>query len=280
MTERVLEKLRPDIQSMIDQLKEELLSEIKPISEKIEAFTEKLEKIEETACKAMELAETNAKEIQDLKERFDEVQNQNIELQARNKKLLEERIKDVERNVEDRTNRSLRKTLVIKGVDEIANETWSQTEEILVRLIADHVEGYDLERAKHSVERAHRSAPTDNPDKQGKRDIFAAFYDWKDSEFYKSEFIRANKADPQLKVYVEQKYGALTTARRSKALQVRKTLKAEKKITSAYVAFPAKLMTKTTHDRKEKYHIHEDFSNHEIDFKAWKKKKSAVRPSR
>ena len=277
MTDRVLHKLRTELQSMIDKLKEELLLEIKPISENLEAFTEKLNIVKETACQALELAETNAREIQVIKDRLEEVQAQNVELQTRNKSLLEERIKDVERNVEDRTNRGLRKTLVIKGVQEVENETWSQTEELLAGVIADHVKGYDLERAKRSIERAHRSAPSSNPNKQGQRDIYAKFYDWKDSEFFKFQFIKANKANSKLKTYFEQKYGALTTARRGKALEVRKSLKAENKITSAYVAFPAKLMTKTTNSKSEKYHCHHDFSHIEIDLKARRMMKTAVK---
>ena len=44
------------------------------------------------------------------------------------------------------------------------------------------------------------------------------------------------------RVHIEQKYGPLTSWHRNKALAVRKSLKAENKITKAYVAYPAKLM--------------------------------------
>ena len=273
MSERTLEKIRPELQTMLDTLKEELITLIKPLTDNFAAFTSKFEQLEDTAIKALKLAEDNANDILTLKDYVDELQKQNAELQERNKTLIEDRVKIVERNVEDRTNRSLRKTLVIKGIPQVQNETWSQSEELLAGFIAEHVEGYDIERAKGSIERAHRSPPTNNPAKKDKLDIYAAFYDWKDTEFIKLQIIKANRADPTLKTYCEQKYGALTTERRGKALELRKTLIAQKKCTSAYVAFPAKLMIKTTMDKKEKYHVHKDFSDTEIDFNAWRKRK-------
>ena len=190
MSERTLDKIRPELQAMLDNLKDELVALIKPITDNIAAFTKTIEQIGDTASKALELAEANANEILALKDHVNELHQQNLDLQERNKKLMVDRVKVVERNLEDRTNRSLRKTLVIKGIPEVENETWAQ------------------------IERAHRSAPSNHPDKKGKRDLYAAFYDWKDSEQIKFQIIKANREDPDLKTYFEQKYGAITTARR------------------------------------------------------------------
>ena len=77
----------------------------------------------------------------------------------------------------------------------------------------------------------------------------------------------ANKTNHGLNVYFEHKFGGLTTSRRNLALAARKQLKADNKITSGYVAFPARLMIKTSTNRNEKYHLHKDFSNEEIVFK-------------
>ena len=41
---------------MIDKLKEEVIAVIKPITDNIATFTEKIGQIEETACKAIQLA--------------------------------------------------------------------------------------------------------------------------------------------------------------------------------------------------------------------------------
>ena len=59
MTDRVIEKLKPDIQLMINVLKEELLAVIQPIDDKLTAFSEKINKLEGKAKKALEIAEEN-----------------------------------------------------------------------------------------------------------------------------------------------------------------------------------------------------------------------------
>ena len=78
-------------------------------------------------------------------------------------------------------------------------------------------------------------------------------------------FTAKNIKDRTFKVYCEQKYGTITTARRNEALITRKTLKANGEITSAYVAYPAKLMVKYPgQKRDDKFTLHQDFSNIEI----------------
>lgn len=69
------------------------------------------------------------------------------------------------------------------------------------------------------------------------------------------------------KLYCNQKYGPLTTARRNMALQLRKQLKSDNKIVSAFVKFPAQLMVKTEQGRDIKYHMHTDFSKEKVTFK-------------
>ena len=63
-------------------------------------------------------------------------------------------------------------------------------------------------------------------------------------------------------IYVEQRYGPITTWRRNEAKKLRKLLKEKKEILSGYVAYPAKLMVK--HSKEGKYFLHTDFSNAEV----------------
>ena len=65
-------------------------------------------------------------------------------------------------------------------------------------------------------------------------------------------------------MYCEYKFGPLTTRRRSMALQERKGLKAEGKITSGYIAYPAKLMVKLRGE--DQYKLHKDFSKAKVDW--------------
>ena len=71
-------------------------------------------------------------------------------------------------------------------------------------------------------------------------------------------------------IYMEQKYGTLTSLRRSKALEKRKALKDTKVITKSYVAFPAKLMVWNV--TQKKYVLYEDFSCAPVTIDRTKKK--------
>ena len=99
-----------------------------------------------------------------------------------------------------------------------------------------------ISEAQCFVERAHRAAPS--ADRVGPRLIFAAFYNWKNSEFVKEAFRKDNIAHGS-KIMAEQKFGPLTSNRRNEALRVRRELKSDGKILNGYVAFPAKLMVRT-----------------------------------
>ena len=137
---------------------------------------------------------------------------------------------------------------------------WDDTTSILGNEIAK-VTGIDKVDARNMIERSHRSRP--NQRKAGKRNIFAAFHDWNDSEFVKEAFRTAASKNKNNGIYVDQKYGSDTTWRRNQALIRRKELKAAKTITNGYVSFPAKLMVKYKSTDKS-YVPFEKFSKMEV----------------
>ena len=116
------------------------------------------------------------------------------------------------------------------------------------------------------IKRCHRANPNPNYRGSGPRPIFAAFYDWKDSEFVKSEFRKNNMNKPSCRIYAEQKYGPKTTMRRNLAMMMRKQLKNDSEITNGYVAYPARLMVKTSNIKGAKYTCKKDFSKDEVVF--------------
>ena len=63
--------------------------------------------------------------------------------------------KVMEEEIEDRTNRQLRKTLIIKGVPEVVNENWENTSQILAEIICNSVENISPDAALNQIERAH-----------------------------------------------------------------------------------------------------------------------------
>ena len=126
--------------------------------------------------------------------------------------------------------------------------------------------------AERMVERCHRANPNPNYQGNNPRPIFAAFANWKDSERTKKAFRDANLGRLQEggshepPIIVENKYGPRTTVRRNIALKERKKLKEERRIISAYVAFPARLMVKESNAPDAKYRLWKDFSKEPVHF--------------
>ena len=172
-----------------------------------------------------------------------------------NNSLLK-KIKDIEKKLEDQVNRSCRKTLIIKNVKE-GDETWADSKQLVAKTLNEicHVQ---LD-GEENIERAHRGKKRKDSSKP--RDIHAAFYDWNDVNMV-LEGYRKHGLSNKAQVYVEQRYGPDTTWRRNKAMMLRRELIEERKIKSAYVAFPAKLMVKKRDE--DKYTLYKDFSNIEI----------------
>ena len=261
------DKLKAILSEHLKVQKEELIKEFK---KEINALAVKVETIKKTADDALTLAKQNEENIKRIDAEVKllttqygtlKTDNDNLKTSSDAKDLT---IKSLESKLEDSTNRHMRKTLVIKGVKELDNETWKMTESVLAKTISQATDG-DVEEseAANMIERAHRSKP--NRQKKGRRDIFVKFYSWKDSEYVKEQFARKNIKDRKFKTYCEQKYGPLTTARRNEALKARKELKSSGEITRGFVAFPAKLMVKLPDDSRDaKYRVHKDYSNIEI----------------
>ena len=230
------------------------------------------------AERALKLAEENKSAIDKLSEENKKLKTENTSLKnkmhdaSEQNEILDERI-------ENRTNRQLRKTLIFKGIPEASMtnndephddqnnkaETWNDTERVLASQIAN-IGDIPFEEAKRIIERCHRSNPNPKYKGTGPRPIFAAFHDWKDSEWLKTIFRKNNMNNPGCHIYCEQKFGSKTTQRRNQAMVMRKKLKDDGKIFNGYVAYPARLMVKTSDARGAKYILEKDFSKDEVNF--------------
>jgi hypothetical protein len=104
------------------------------------------------------------------------------------------------------------------------------------------------------VERAHRSAPNPHYKGTAPRPIFAAMSWWPDCETIIETFRKKNISDSSHTTSVDYKYGPMTTKRK------RKRLIDAGEIVSGYVAYPARLMVKTSKVKGTKYICHKDFS--------------------
>ena len=173
---------------------------------------------------------------------------------------IQVRVKDVEELIEERTNRQLRKTLVIKGIPEGDDErSWHDTEVRLAKIFAETLD-VSADQAKTLIDRCHRGG---NPQyyKKNNRDrpIFAAMHSWKVCE----ELLW--KARKRKNVIIDYKFGPMTTRRRNLALKKRRELLNNGSLTQAHVGYPARLMGKTKNDKK--YRLIEDFSKVDVTLK-------------
>ena len=173
---------------------------------------------------------------------------------------IEQRVQEVEELLEERTNRQLRKTLVIRGVSEGEHEkSWQDTEILLSKIFSETL-NIPVEQARGMIDRCHRGGNPNHYKKIGKpRPIFAAMYSWKACE---DLLWNARK---KKNVFIDYKFGPKTTTRRNLALQKRRELLNQGTLCQAHVAYPARLMGKGKNDKK--YRLIEDFSKADVSLK-------------
>ena len=102
-----------------------------------------------------------------------------------------------------------------------------------------------------------------NNSKKGKRDIYALCSHWDDSELLVWGSFDANKKKAKKdRIFIDYKYGPLTTLRRGQALKKRKEVLDQKLYRNAYVKFPAVLMARK--EGEDVYSKIADFSNADV----------------
>ena len=216
-----------------------------------------------TNClKLTQVIESLTQTIESLTARIEalESQSKSQTQQSTEQSLVDnDRIRMLEEKVEERTNRQLRKTLVIRGIPEKEHEKWSNTDSTLSSIIAQTM-NIPVQEAEKMIDRCHRGGnPKFYKDNNKHRPIYAAMHRWKDCENFIWE------ARKKKSVLVDYKYGPMTTVRRNMALKKRREILDDKLVDKAHVAYPARLMGKGPGDTK--YKLIEDFSNTLVKFK-------------
>ena len=234
--------------------KQELLS---ILGQKIDDLQKELKDTQQTLNVAYELSAKNECNIQELKTDIinlkETTTNQSNEIQIlkdsnANKSEEIDNLKSLNKKtrikLDDQVNRSLRKSLIFRGIKGDDTEIWEETRRKLNFIIGQH-----LPRMKNStvVERAHHGKYYNN---STSTPIFACFYDWNDSQEILEKFSR-NKIEG---IHCEQMYSSEITSRRNLALLKRKELKARGDIVSGYIAYPATLVVKKMGESKYSTH--------------------------
>ena len=177
-----------------------------------------------------------------------------VDIHSVRNKVTEQRLADV-------TDRSTRKTIVIRGVPERDgyDKDYDVTRDVVAEVVS-RATRLPKEMIFKTVERIHRSGSTDNEKKKGHRDVHAVFFDWNDCQKVLKGF-RINGKNSG--IFIDQLYGKNTTYRRNLALKYRRELIDQGEIEQSFVAYPAKLLIK--HKKEDpKYIVAKDFSHEEI----------------
>ena len=265
------------------------------ITARLDGYDDKIEKLEQSIQHTDDrVGELGAKvengdllvglKVADLQKRVGELEEKlkNLEnLPAKVEPLvnLPAKVEQLVENVEDRTNRQLRETLIFKNIPEEEGDdedAYTETKKLLATIISTHVNGISYEQAFNQIKRAHRERKRDDDDdfaRTGKRFIFAAIHSWDLCQTIIDTFREKCIADRTFHISADQKYGPITTKRRNLALNLRRELVANGTITSGYVNFPARLMVnypgETVGPRNRKiYKLHTNFSKAKVEFKA------------
>lgn len=208
-------------------------------------------------------------------EKFIELTKRIEELEEKMKKLedVPASIKKITENVEDRTNRQLRETLVFKNLPEVnEKESFNDTKKLLATTISENCDGVTYDEAYRQIKRAHRESghrTDENGEKirEGKRHIFAALHSWDLCQTIIETFREKGIKDGTFQIYADQKYGPITNKRRLLAIELKNKLKKDGVITSGFIEFPAKLMVNYPGQfigKKKIYRLHTNFSKHDV----------------
>ena len=228
------------------QLKEVIKNSVEEaITTFSQKYDERLHKLEKMLTNVVESSVKQAEEME----------HKTLSLTKENE-ALRLKVDCLEEEIEERTNRSLRKTLIFKNIPQNGKETWDEPTEKVAEAIHKASKGdISFDEAHDMLERCHRGKPRRAGGNAPKYPppVYAAIDDWRNSERIKDCFFNR---PANFDVFVDQKYGKRTTWRRNQALKKRKDLKAKGDIVSGYVKYPAVLMVKKRHGLK-----YEEFDN-------------------
>ena len=114
----------------------------KIMDKKLTVLDVKINSLESAIASNTDVITKIVSDMNDLKVTNDKLASEIETLKNENHNLKQsttnpEKLRELEERVEERTNRSLRQTMVFKGIPEVANEKWSDTTNILAKKIAD-----------------------------------------------------------------------------------------------------------------------------------------------
>ena len=156
-----------------------------------------------------------------------------------------ETISELESEIEELKNRSLRKTLIFKKIkhQQADQSSWSNTKSVLINQISRVLPETSKEEISKKIERAHRVHSKGTSSNGSPPYLVVKMVNWEFSEKVKSAFIQENQ-NGRSQVFVSQIYSKSLTLCRNQAMKHRHEIKKEHPSMQGYIRYPATLMIK------------------------------------
>ena len=207
--DRIAEKVT---ESITRELELKFENKIRDLDERINELGEKINELDNTAVDRANTIHLQSNKIESLQKENEKLGDIISSLSTRVEQLesihhelsTKKEINDINEWVEERTNRQLRQTLIIKGVPEAPEEqTWDDTKRVLAQTIASNVNTTEHNVFHHVLNRVHRGRA--NP-RKSIRDIYANLYQWEHCEKLVEDF-RLLNISGKTNIKLEFKYG-------------------------------------------------------------------------
>ena len=170
--------------------------------------------------------------------------NKNEERTLKNEDQIlanQETLKNIQNQIDEQTDRSLRCTLIFKNVPYGQNENKQECTNVLTSAITKHCPDLTKSFVEDSIERCHRGSSNNA---NSPAHIFVKFLDWKKSQIISKAVIEKNKKNKSNALNFAQMFSKGTTVRRNKALEHRALLMKEYKDSYFVISYPAKILEK------------------------------------
>ena len=177
---------------------------------------------------------------------------------------LTNRIINLEDELDEMRNRTMRSTLVFKNITKSRNEkNWQNTTDTLIGEIKKVLPEDSFEKIDANISRAHRGKEKEEENSENTAErhayqtpepIFANFVNWRYAERVKEKFIEASRKK-QTKIIVSNLHSKKLQTRINEALKLRRELLEDRECNKQlFVKYPADLMGKTK-NTNEKYKL-------------------------
>ena len=236
-------KKSQDLSEQLANFKDVILKRLDAIDFK---FNKIFESIQETKLMAIEAINTASEALQ--------TSNENLTTMKKDNEELVKKINILESRIDDQANRSMRSTLVFRGIP--GNEkSWDETSKKLASTIAVIDKSVTADQAMNWIERAHRAPQSrNNPNnkKNANNNIIAKFNSWKESERVKRMIIEHNRRQEIKTIFVEQLQTPQLMEGTNEAKLYWKDLKEKNPAWKLFISHPAKLMGKKPNESSYK----------------------------